>query len=225
MVNTSLTRAEEILEHQQALLGRQTKRLARRIHDDVSQKMTLLSLQLSLAGADEAAPADWAKSCQAWSDMVMELGQTIREITGELRASIVDESGLKAALHRLARTLSTSVDCSFVETKGNVSVPTFVANELFSICQEIATDVLLPAKVSGMEIELEQKDGGICLYLRAKNPVSGPAVISEKALQAIEVEDRMRCIEGSSQWQQSTENGIVVSLSLPLDRAGMAAAD
>jgi signal transduction histidine kinase len=93
MANTTLTRAEEILEHQQALLGRQTKRLARRIHDDVSQKMTLLSLQLSLAGADEAAPADWAKSCQAWSDMVMELGQTIREITGELRASIVDESG------------------------------------------------------------------------------------------------------------------------------------
>lgn len=94
MSDPSSIQVRALLARQQLLNQKHYKRLARKIHDEVSQKMTLLALQLSLASTKGDEPADWAKDCKDWADLVMQLGQSIRNITVELQPRVIDESGL-----------------------------------------------------------------------------------------------------------------------------------
>jgi signal transduction histidine kinase len=55
-MNTSRLQLRALLARRQRLTDEQHGRLARRIHDEVSQKLTLLALQLSLEAADSGPP-------------------------------------------------------------------------------------------------------------------------------------------------------------------------
>lgn len=68
MTNTSHMDVRALLARQQLMNQREHKRLARRIHDEISQKMTLLALQISLASSEKSPPANWAVKCKDWAD-------------------------------------------------------------------------------------------------------------------------------------------------------------
>src|SRR5271170_7948782 len=110
-MNTAPIQIRTLLERQQLLNQQQHKHLARKIHDEVSQKMTLLALQLSLASADNSPPENWAGNCKEWAGLVMELGQSVREIVNELQPRIFDEFGLPDALHWFAQSAAKDLCC------------------------------------------------------------------------------------------------------------------
>lgn len=212
------------MARQQLLNQKQHKHLARRIHDEISQKMTLLTLQLSLAASDDSAPANWAAKCKDWSNLVLELGQSVRDITNELQPRILDEFGLVAAFRWFAQSLSSDICCAFTAPKEDISLEPFTANELFGICREIVTDILLPAGVERIEIELEQKDGAVRLHLRANKNRLGREPVTEKALDAIAIPDRLLCLDGTAELNYSADTGSVLTLSVPGGRAVASAA-
>src|SRR5271157_4875705 len=162
MVNTSHIQARALLARQQLLNQQHHKRLAARIHDEISQKMTLLALQLSLAASENSPPSNRAAKCKDWAGLVMELGQAVREITNELQPCILDEFGLAAALRWFAQSSARDVCCTVIAPNEGISLAPFAANELFGICREIVMDILVPV-VARVEIELEQKDGTVRL--------------------------------------------------------------
>src|SRR5580692_9198591 len=129
MVNSSLIQYRALIARQQLLQQQQHKRLARRIHDDVCQQLTLLSLQLSLALSDAKSQARWAQHCQQWSTMVMELGQNMRHILNELQPRILDDLGLAAALQWYARSSPGSIHCELLLPEAPVALPPVAANE------------------------------------------------------------------------------------------------
>src|SRR5271168_1782061 len=136
-MNTSLKQARSLLERQQLLNQQQHKQLARKINDEVSQKMTLLALQLSLASSENSPPENWAVNCKDWAGLVMELGQSVREITNELQPRIFDEFGLADALRWFANSSAKDLCCccTFTAPNEDVSLEPFAANELFGICR------------------------------------------------------------------------------------------
>jgi signal transduction histidine kinase len=214
MVNPSHIQVRALLARQQLLNQQQHKRLARRIHDGMSQKMTLLALQLSLAASENSAPANWAAKCKDWAGLVMELGQSLREITNELQPRILDEFGLAAALRWFAQSSAGDICCAVIAPNEDISLAPFAANELFSICREIVTDILVPG-VARVEIELEQKDGTVRLHLRVNENGLGRELITERALDAIAVHDRLLCLDGTAELNHSADAGSVITLSVP----------
>src|SRR5580658_5405512 len=114
MVHTSLIPYRALLARQQLLHHHQHKRLARRIHDEISQHLTLLSLQLSLTLAASKPPANWDQQCQKWSSMVLELGHNLRNIIDELQPQILDEFGLGAALQWFVDSCSQGIQCQLL---------------------------------------------------------------------------------------------------------------
>jgi signal transduction histidine kinase len=219
MVNTSLPEVRALLARQQSLNQQQHKRLARRIHDDISQKMTLLSLQLSLAASEDSPPASWAGDCQDWAGLVMELGQSIREITNELQPRILDEFGLASALRGFMQSSPASrICCILIAPNEDISLPPFTANELFAICREIVADILVPAGVPRVEIELEQKEEAVVLHVRANDSRPGQESMTEKALDAVAVHERLLCLDGTAEFYPATDAGFVLTLSVPAGR-------
>ena len=219
-MNTSLMQVRTLLERQQLLNRQQHKRLARKIHDEINQKMTLLALQLSMMSSDDTPPENWAGTCKDWASLVMELGQSVREITNELQPRIVNEFGLTDALRWFAQCSAKDLCCycSFMAPNENISLEPFAANELFGICREIVADIFVPAGVARVEIELEEVEGAVRLHLRANDDELGQERIDEEALEDIAINERLLCLEGTAELNYSADTGSVITLSVPANQ-------
>lgn len=208
-----------LLERQQLLHHQQQKHLARKIHDDVSQKMTLLSLQLSMAATDESPPRDWAKTCQDWANLLMDTGRAMREIINELQPRVVDEYGLTSALRWFAQTLAKLTCCTVTVPPEDVCLDPFVGNELFAICREVVLNVLIPAQAPRIEIELQQDDESMRILIRPTPAEAGAPLISPLSLHGMAVPERLLCLNGTA-----AMDGSVLILSVPSVRPAVQAA-
>jgi signal transduction histidine kinase len=219
MVNPTVQQIRALLARQQLLNQQQHKYIARKIHDEISQKMTLLALQLSLATSDDHPPADWATKCKDWSNLVMELGDSIRGITNELQPRILDEFGLPSALRWLAQSSAGNVSFTSTGTKKEISLEPFAANELFSITREVVVEIFRTAKAARVEIELAHKDREVRLRLRIGDNRPGVDPITDIALEDLAIPDRLHFLDGSVELTYSAEAGSVITLTVPATRA------
>ena len=213
MVDSSLIQFRALLARQHALQRKQHKRLARRIHDDVSQKLTLLALKLSMAGLDHNPPANWSQKCQEWNGMVVDLGTILREICNELRPPILDDLGLVAALQCFCDSRPHGISCHLTAAEDLMPLTAFASNELFSLCREIVTEVFASHGVTAMSVELEQTDGLLELKLVAQEVTPGSELLTFQDLDPLSVHERLACVDGAAVIEQREGREFAVTLS------------
>lgn len=218
MVNTSLNQFRALMARQQLLQQQQHKRLGRRIHDDVSQHLTLLSLQLSLALSDEKPPANWHQTCQQWSDIVLELGQNLRTIMNELQPRVIDDLGLGAALQWYAQSTPNGVRCKLLLPHQPAVLPASSADEIFAICRDLVSEFLAPNGVTEATIALEQTNNQLRLHLRVNEKNPALASLAAKALDALSIHERLFCVDGRVEVHEDSVKGLLITLSLPTSR-------
>jgi signal transduction histidine kinase len=222
MVDSSFIQYRALLARQQLLHQQQHKQLARRIHDDISQQLTLLALQLSLALSDSKSQANWTQNCKKWSDLVLDLGQNLRNIMNELQPRILDELGLAAALQWYVHSPPKGVHCTLLVPETPVALPPIAANELFAICREIVSDVFGPNGITKATLALEQARDRVHLHVRAdqQNPAQAPLI--SQALDALSIHERLFCLDGSVETHQDPAQGLAITLSMPVSRQAVA---
>ncbi|HEY3860899.1 MAG TPA: histidine kinase [Verrucomicrobiae bacterium] len=215
MINSSLDQYRALLARQQSLYQQQHKRLSRRVHDDISQHLTLLSLQLSLALSDAKPPANWSQMCQQWSNLVQEMGQNLRSIINEIQPRIIDDLGLGAALQWYVNSSPSGVQCQLLLPRQPASLAPVAANELFAICRDIVSDLLAPNGIKQAVIELEQSHDQLRLHVRVggKHPDLAPLV--SKTLDALSIHERLFCVDGGIDVNEHAANGLAITLSIP----------
>jgi signal transduction histidine kinase len=218
MVNTSLNQYRALMARQQLLHQQQHKRLSRRIHDEVSQQLTLLSLQLSLARTEEDPPANWGHMCQQWAGLVLELGQNLRIIINELQPRIMDDLGLGAALQWYAHSNPKGVHCALVLPHQPANLPASAANELFSICRDIVNEFLAPNGIKETTITLEQTEEMVRLQVRVSETNAALATTASKVLDALSANERMFCVDGGVEIQEDAVKGLEINLTIPASR-------
>jgi len=222
MIHTALIQSRALLARQQLLHQHQHKRLARRIHDEISQQLTLLSLQLSLALSDSKTPAHWEQQCQQWSSMVLELGQNLRGIMNELQPRILDEFGLAAALQWFVQSSPRRIKCHLHLPEAPAALPPAAATELFAICRDIVNEFFAPNGITEATIAVEQTHQMLHLHLRTNQKNPELASLASKALDALSVHERLFCLDGFVEIQQDPVKGVAITLSLPVNRQPVA---
>jgi len=195
MVNSSLIQFRALLARQHALHQQHHRRLASRLHDEVSQKLTLLSLQFSLAGLEPKPPANWTQKCDNWNSIVLELGTILRDVSNELCPRILDELGIVAALQWFAES-----------------------------CPEIVTDVFAPIGVTEVSIELEQTANLLRIKLGVQTVKPGSDPLTVQALDALSIHERLACVDGAAEVDQQPGRGFAVTLSAQTSRRTVCAA-
>ena len=217
MYNSSLIQSRALLTRQQ-LLQQQHKRLARRIHDEISQNLTLLSLQLSLALMNPKPPAEWPQKCKQWSDIVLDLGRKIRDIVNEFQPRILDDFGLAAALQEYACSPPNGIACQLLLPGEPVALPPSAANELFAICRDIIQEVIVPNGATAVTIQLEPGEDLLRLHLRAEEKNGRPEAALCEALDALSVHERLFCLDGGLETNQEAGRGLALVLCVPASR-------
>lgn len=136
------------------------RRIARELHDEISQLLTVV--QLSLEGVSEEAGGEVEKARRVLSTTQDE----IHRIIYDLRPSLLDDLGLPAALRWYAHTYLEQAGLDLgLEIEEDLELPPETEITAFRIAQEIFTNVLRHSRAQHVTVELYRSDGRLHLVV------------------------------------------------------------
>jgi signal transduction histidine kinase len=173
----------ELSAHLETVREEEKARIAREVHDELGQMLTVLKLETSMC---ELAYADLdpglRERLNSMKRLIAQLFQLVRDVATALRPPILD-AGIASAIEWQARRFEarTQIPC-LVEVPDNLpSLPDATAIGLFRILQESLTNVMRHAEAHTVELNLSLNEGVLCMSIaddgkgfddRAERPTS-----------------------------------------------------
>jgi two-component system sensor histidine kinase UhpB len=142
------------------------KRLARELHDEISQSLTALLLEVGRAAKD--APPRLADQLARAQETASTSLEEVQRIVRELRPEALDDLGLASALAVLSDRLSEQTGLRIVR-KLDPGLPALDPDEelvVYRIAQESLTNIVKHAKATQAVLKLERTSGGTMLSVR-----------------------------------------------------------
>jgi PAS domain S-box-containing protein len=135
-------------------------RVAREIHDELGQALTILKLDLAWLQGKTKAQQTARKKIKSIIGHVDQTIDRVRKIVSELRPSILDDMGLPAALEWQVSEFRkrTGIDATFESSTEDFNLPGDVAAALFRVVQEALTNVMRHA--GARVVRVLMKHGG-----------------------------------------------------------------
>ncbi|MEY2486604.1 MAG: hypothetical protein QOH39_2252 [Verrucomicrobiota bacterium] len=225
----------EEANHQLRLLSRrlfhvqeeERRHLARELHDEIGQALTAAKINLqSVTVNDDGATSARLQETSAILDRL--LGQ-VREISIDLRPSMLDDLGLVPALRSLldqqGRRASVAVRFSAENMPEDLAPE--IQTTCFRMAQEAITNALRHANPTRVDVDLRRDNGDLRLVIRDNG--KGFDVKSAQAqavgLGLIGIKERAALVGGRARIVSSSGKGTTIEVSLPLTPTGERATD
>lgn len=222
---TDRKRAEETLRE---LGGRlisaqeeERSRVARELHDDVNQRMAVLSIHLEQLQQDLPKSLDLPQRCRNLQRQAQEISSDIRRLSYRLHPSKLDHLGLGAAVKSLCAELRESgkLQIEFQQARVPASLPQDVTLCVFRIAQETLCNCVKHSGARTVEVRLEKTNNEIHLTVSDNGCGFDPeSELTRKGLGFISMRERLRLVDGCIQIHTRPLRGTRVEVSVPLTR-------
>jgi signal transduction histidine kinase len=195
-------------------------RVARELHDDVSQRMTILAADLAqlrqtLSSAEAAAQG----KAKVLYDAVIELSRDVQGISRRLHSSRIDLLGLAAAAEDLCSEISShnGPHIEYIQENVPATLPEGVAISVFRVLQEALSNAVkhsgarhcrVTLKGSTDTLNLEVTDDGRGFDVEARHREHGLGLIS--------MEERLNLVNGTLVIASKAGAGTTVRGSVPI---------
>jgi PAS domain S-box-containing protein len=155
--------SRRLIEAQEA----ERHRIARELHDEIGQALT--AVKISMQAVQRAASASGIETYLDESISIVDRAlQQVRNLSLDLRPSLLDDLGLAAALRwyvdRQARLAGFVAE--FGVDLGNSRLPPGLETACFRVAQEALTNVVRHARAKRVRVEVRQDDGELRLLIR-----------------------------------------------------------
>jgi signal transduction histidine kinase len=208
------------------------KRIAREIHDELGQRLTVLDMSLSSLrndiskGLQSQAPAILER-IQSMQQVIETTIDWIGRISVELRPSILDNLGLTAAIRWQAQEFQTrtGVKCIFSRLPKDVALDADRSTAVFRIFQELLTNVARHAGATTVRIKLENTGRDLVLQVRDDGKgIPEDAITSSNSLGLLGIRERAEWLGGAVDIRGVAGAGTAVTLEIPLGQTASQAA-
>lgn len=145
-------------------------RIARELHDDLSQRLAALAMEVHAAeaGGDAAAEPQGPMPLAAIRDELQTIARDVHALSRQLHPTIVDDLGLTAALRSecARRSRLTALDVHLRVQPGLEDPPRGTALALFRIAQEALRNAVRHSGAREVRVVLERDgDAGLALHV------------------------------------------------------------
>lgn len=148
----------------------ETSRIARELHDELGQQLTMLQMDVAWCraqlqpGSPVLAPA-LAPKLERMDALLRSTIVATRRIASDLRPLLLDDLGLVAALEWLVENFSqrTGIACTLSVDRSHVDLPMARASAVFRIVQESLTNIAKHARAAHAEVALAHEPGRLTL--------------------------------------------------------------
>jgi signal transduction histidine kinase len=185
------------------------RRIARELHDEISQLLTLIELSLADVPGDTAG-------IEKARDLLTTTQKEIHRIIYDLRPSLLDDLGLAAAVKWYATNYLTQQGLQVsLEVDENLRLSPEVEISTFRIYQEIITNILRHARAENVSIELYASNSHLVLAVEddgmgfvVSDAVGGAGIVGMR--------ERAELVNGSLVIDSDPGMGTHVLLNIPL---------
>jgi signal transduction histidine kinase len=209
------TLSQRLIQAQEQERGR----LARELHDDINQRLTLLVLNLEAAKQRrEASPSELRAEIDKAIDAVKVLSTDVQDLSRRLHSSRLNILGLEAAARQLCRELSDrlTVDIRFQSMGAVRTLPEDMSVALYRVLQEALQNAI---KHSGSQrIDVWLRDSGREIALTVRD--SGVGFEPNKALNGlglISMRERLKAVDGELTIDARPGVGTAIRTRVPLN--------
>jgi signal transduction histidine kinase len=210
--------SQALIESQEA----ERRHLARELHDEIGQALTAVTLNLDALRKSERR--DEAGRCiEETSRLIKHLIEQVRDLSLDLRPSILDDLGLAAALRwYVARNAERSgVAIEFRAPSLEERLPPEIETACFRIAQEAVTNIVRHAHASRASVEIERTARE--LELKVSDDGAGFDVEQArdqaragKSFGLVGMEERAALLGGSLEVESRRGRGTELRFRLPL---------
>jgi signal transduction histidine kinase len=225
-VTASLKQSREQLRrlttYQNDVREQERIRIAREIHDQFGQSLSIL--KMDLAWMRKHMPAfDHAvnKKMEAMFRLIDETMVNLHVVTAELRPVILDDFGLAAAIEWQAEFFRdrSGISCRFENDGYEPDLPADQATALFRIFQELLTNIIRHAEADEVIVRLEKHDGELCLQVADNGRgITEDEINSPHAYGLLGIRERLYPLGGRVAFEGRPGQGTRVTIHIPLPK-------
>ncbi len=215
----SRAQLRELSAHLESVREEEKARIAREVHDELGQVLTVLKLETSMC---ELAYAGLDLGLQARLDsmkkLIANLFQLVRDVATALRPPILD-AGIASAIEWQARRFEarSGIPCLVQVPEQLPRLSDAKAIGLFRVLQEALTNVLRHAQAHTVEIALELQGGELCLQVSDDGRGFEPAAQRAQSFGLVGMRERVLMLGGHLALDSVPGEGTTLSVRVALE--------
>lgn len=215
-------RLRELVAHQRKVLEEDRTRIAREIHDELGQQLTVLGM--GLYGIFEKLPPEeslLAGQVQSMIHLIRETHVAVQRIIRELRPQVLDDLGFTASIEWLAAQFRASSGIPVeVTVPGNLVVTGEIATAGFRIIQEALSNIMRHADARRAWILTKVKQGILVMKVSDDGKGMDPDQMARKGAHGLMgMQERAMLSGGKMRIRRRRNGGAELVLLMPLRKA------
>lgn len=218
-LDESRTQLRELSAHRESVREEEKAHIAREVHDELGQMLTVLKLEMAMC---ELAYAELDPGLQQRLDsmkrLIAQLFQLVRDVATALRPPILD-AGIASAIEWQAQRFEarTNIPCLVQVPDSLPSLVDAKAVGLFRILQEALTNVMRHAHAHTVELNLQREGDELCLNVIDDGCGFVPGVGRATTFGLVGMRERVLILGGSLSLHSQPGLGTTLNVRIPLD--------
>ena len=197
-------------------------RIARELHDDISQRVSLLAMQLDRMSLSlPASAADLKQGIEEAGRQTVELGNDIQALSHRLHNSKLDYQGLAAATAGFCRELSDRHGVAIVVHFEDIpsDMPPEISLCLYRVAQEALQNAMKHSDSRRVEVSLKSTLNEILLTVRDFGIGFDPEAVKGRGLGLISMKERLNLVGGELSIDSQPQIGTTILSRVALKAA------
>jgi PAS domain S-box-containing protein len=221
---TNLKLAQEaVSDLSRKLMNAQEKeraRLARELHDDLSQSIALISVQLTML-RNQPKDLEYVKDqLNHYISDLDRLSGDIRRISHELHPAILSQLGLEAALDGFCHDLAAAHHLQ-IDFEANLprNLPDDISLCLYRVTQESLQNVIKHSRATRAVVSIKSEQSAIHLSVSDNGEGFDPETAKAKeSLGLISIDERVRAVKGTAKIISRVGGGTKIEVHIPVNQ-------
>jgi len=218
----SRQKLQELSWHMENVREDERKRIARELHDELGQVLTMQRIALKEL-ASRFNKLDENQIQGKLKEIIINLDQvadTARSISENLRPGVLDLLGLSAALEEQLNKFmaTTKLNCKLEMNQEEFNVPSKVATVIFRVLQESLTNIARHAHASNVEVRLAELNDELILIVQD----DGEGILEQpestrKGFGIMGMKERINLLGGNFILESAPNKGTRIEANIPLN--------
>lgn len=203
---------EEILELER-------HRLARELHDSVSQQLFAAMMMMSALNEQAEktqAPEAQRKQLAMVSDIINASQSEMRALLLHLRPVSLEGKSLKQGIEQLLKELQTKIKISLKWEIADIQLSAAIEDQLFRVIQELLSNTLRHAKAKELEVYLHQVEKNVLLRVIDDGVGFNPSEQKAGSYGLMNIRERVNGVGGTVKIISFKGQGTSVEIKIPL---------